>query len=636
MVIHAVDAERDGVAGLGVAAHRTGDGHRACSLGGVDDVICRDGVHGDRSGCGGVHRVPVVCRSSRRIACGVGRCHAGVHRAARYQVGAGHVDAVAGAVGGHHAVVVDSVDRQGHCVSGLGVAAHRAGDGHRACGFSGIDDVVGRDGVHGDARCCGQVHRVAMHRARRGRVAVDVGGADAGFDAVARREIGAWNADAVAVVGGHGSVIGVGSHADRDRVAGLGIARHAAGDGDIAGGFGRVQDVVGSDAAHADAGAGGDVHRVGVVVADGDAVAIRVAGGDAGAHRTAVRQHAAGNAGAEGQACQHGRGVAVAADAQRHGVTHLGVATDRAGDGHVPCGFCGIDDVVGGDGVHRDRGAGAGVHRVGVRGAGAAGIAQGVAGGDAHADALACVGRQVGTGHVDAEAAVGGHRAGVDHAVHAHRDGVAGLRVAADAAGDRHRACAFSRIDDVVRGDRVHRDRGFDGGRGAAAASAAVGGNLLLRGRGKAVAVGQRAHALGDAQQLHKADAAVAAAACAQAGRSGFELLAQVGAALQRLDHGVGRQRGRAERAVHGGRPMLGLGHVLVQPHALRGRYGQHAAVFHHQLDPGFAHGADDFALVQVVTDLERAAVALGIDGEDVAIAMNGKDGGEFGHGGLR
>ena len=151
----------------------------------------------------------------------------------------------------------------------------------------------------------------------------------------------------------------------------------------------------------------------------------------------------------------------------------------------------------------------------------------------------------------------------------------------------------------------------------------------------KAVVVRQRLHALGNAQQLHKAGATVSAGASGQAGRRGFELGTQVSTTFQRLDDGVGS--GRAGNcAVLGRGALLGLGHVFVKPDALCGCNGQQTAVFHQELNAGIAHGAHGFAFLQDVADLELAAGTLGIDGKDSAGACDGSDGGELGHDDLR
>ena len=155
-------------------------------------------------------------------------------------------------------------------------------------------------------------------------------------------------------------------------------------------------------------------------------------------------------------------------------------------------------------------------------------------------------------------------------------------------------------------------------------------------GGGEAVVVGQRIHAFGDAQQLHKAGATVGTGAtAAQTGGRGFKCLTQVGPAFQCLNDGVDRGRCGNGAVLRGG-ALVGLGHVFVQPHALSRRDGQQAAIFHQEFDPGIAHGAHGFTSLQAVTDLELAAIALGINRENATISCDGSDGSKLGHDDLR
>ena len=52
----------------------------------------------------------------------------------------------------HQPAAARAVDQQGHRVAGLGVVAHRAGDGHVARRFAGVHDVVRGHRVNRDAR----------------------------------------------------------------------------------------------------------------------------------------------------------------------------------------------------------------------------------------------------------------------------------------------------------------------------------------------------------------------------------------------------------------------------------------------------------------------------------------------------
>ena len=141
-----------------------------------------------------------------------------------------------------------------------------------------------------------------------------------------------------------------------------------------------------------------------------------------------------------------------------------------------------------------------------------------------------------------------------------------------------------------------------------------------------AVVVRQRINPFCDAQQLHKGAAAVGTTTRTHAGRSGFQGLVQVGAALQCLNDGV--CRGRAGYcAVLRRRALIGFAHVVVQAHALGRGHGQRATVFHHEFDPDIAHGANGFAFLQFITHLEGTAHALGVDCEYGTVAVDGGEG---------
>ena len=156
-----------------------------------------------------------------------------------------------------------------------------------------------------------------------------------------------------------------------------------------------------------------------------------------------------------------------------------------------------------------------------------------------------------------------------------------------------------------------------------------------LRASAVAVMVGQGVHALTDAQQLHKGAAAVSATTGAQAARCGIQRLVQVGPALKGLDDGVGCGRCGDSTVLRGG-ALIGFDHVVIQTHVLRWRHGQQAAVFHQEFGPDIAHGADGFAFLQFIADLQGATDACGVDCVNGAVAIDGGEGCELGHENLR
>ena len=128
------------------------------------------------------------------------------------EIAAGDVDAEGTA--GDRAGIGGAVDGQGDDVAALDVAADRAGDGYGAAGFRRVEDVVGGDGIDGDAGRDGGVDIVEMGCRRRRAVAGRVGGADAGVDGMVGvgRQVAAGNVDAE---GSAGDRAGIGGAVDR-------------------------------------------------------------------------------------------------------------------------------------------------------------------------------------------------------------------------------------------------------------------------------------------------------------------------------------------------------------------------------------------------------------------------------------
>ena len=297
------------------------------------------------------------------------------------------------------------------------------------------------------------------------------------------------------------------------------------------------------------------------------------------------------------RAGHHACGVGIAMNRERHGVSHLGVAADRAGDGGIGLAVLGsVDDVVASDGVDGDAGGNVDVNGDGgiggCRGAGRSGH---VGGGDAGFDGV--VGDQVAgidVHAVDQRAAFTGRdRRRVGVAVDQQGDNVSDLDVTAHGAGNRGGGLGrLGDVDDVVAGNGADGDVGSDVGRNQWQRL-----QVGCRGRcRKTVVVGQGVYTLGDAQQLHKSAAAIGAATCAQTGRRGVQGLVQIRATFERLDDGIGCGRSGNGAVLRRG-TLVGLDHMVVQTHTLGRRHGQQAAVFHQEFDPDIAHGTNGFAL---------------------------------------
>ena len=632
----AADHQGHRVARVGATTDAAGHLYRLADFDVVDDVVRRHIVDRDAGrSVGGtdiVGRLCAVCAAGGILAADRSRDRLAGHRTAR------HADAVA-AVGGHRAGADHGIaDHQGNGVTRVGAAADAARDLHGLVHLDVVDDVVCRDVIDGD-RGAGRIHAHSVSLAGAVGAARSVGAVDHGGDGLALNGA-AQHVDAVASIGRHGA--GANHRAanhQRDHIARMGVATHGARHRHLLVGFNVVDRVVCRDAVDRDRGAG-RVDRDIVRDRGREAVARRVVGGHTGCH--------AGLDGVIGQQVSgldidavdqltalisnNQSAIGVAVDQQRDRVTQFDVAAHRAADIRVGClGLDVIDDVVAGDGVDGDIG---GNVEVGCdsrsRCSRGAGRSCRVGGGDAGVDGV--VGDQVGCLDVDAvdqrRAGATGYHAGIGVAIDQQRDDIANLDVAANGAGNHGGGLGcFGDVDDVVAGNGADGDGGRHIGR-----DQRLGLQIRLQARsGKTVVVGQRLHAFGDAQQLHEGAAAIGADTTGYTGRRGVQSLVQIRAAFERLDDGVGGGRCR-HGAVLGRGAMVGLDHVFIEAHGLRRCNTQDVPVFHHEIDPHIAHGADGFALLQLVTDLEGAAHACGVDCEYGAIAIDGCDGCKLGH----
>ena len=449
------NAQRDRVAGVGVAAYTAGHLYRLVSLDVVDDVVGRDVVDCD-GGAG--------CVRSDRMCCvgavGAAGCVLAADRGGDGLTGHGaarHVDAVV-AIGVHRASAnLRRADRQRNCVAGVGVAAYTAGHLYRLVSLDVVDDVVGRDVVdcdggagcvRSDRMCC-----VGAVGAAGCVLAADRGGDGLTGHGAAR------HVDAVVAIGVHRASANL-RRADRQRncVAGVGVAAYTAGHLYRLVSLDVVDDVVGRDVVDCDGGAGcvrsdrmccvGAVGAAGCVLA-ADRCRYRLTRHDAAEHANAVA--AVGGHGARADLCRTdhqydcvtGMGIAAHATCDLHGLTHLDI----------------VDDVVCRNVVDRDGGAG-GIAADAVGCADAVGAACGVRAADRGGDGLA---DQRAAQHTYAVVAIGIHRASAylrraDH----QRDCVALVRVTTDVAAHLYCLTRFDIVDDVVGGDAVDGDRGAD------------------------------------------------------------------------------------------------------------------------------------------------------------------------------
>ncbi len=193
-----------------------------------------------------------------------------------------------------------------------------------------------------------------------------------------------------------------------------------------------------------------------------------VAGGDRPLDRGVRCQHTAGHADTPHPAAVTGAGhlglVSRRANGHRDRVAHLHIVADGAADGLVLSGFGGINRVIRRHRINTDAGLRcAGIHLIGMIGAGAGRVTGGVAGGDRGLNRG--VRGQYTARHTDAPhpAAVAGtgHLGLVGRRADGDGDGVAHLHIVADGTADGLVLSGFGGINRVIRRHRINTDAGL-------------------------------------------------------------------------------------------------------------------------------------------------------------------------------
>ncbi|SPJ35411.1 hypothetical protein KSP9073_03477 [Kushneria phyllosphaerae] len=181
------------------------------------------------------------------------------------------------------------------------------------------------------------------------------------------------------------------------------------------------------------------------------------------------------------------RCIALVAHADRHRIAGRGITTGTAGNGDLRCRFGGVDHVIAGEGVQRDRnGRQFRAGRIIGRRIGRAHVTRRVGVTNVSTDRIVLC--ELRTRHVDREGTVVVHRTGVVLLTDRQGHGVAGSVFTADRAGHRNIATGLIGVDDVVTGNGVElngqrRGRGVDAIRTSGLGAASIACRIRMRDR---------------------------------------------------------------------------------------------------------------------------------------------------------
>ncbi|POW24673.1 hypothetical protein PB72LOC_04002 [Pectobacterium atrosepticum] len=229
------DSNSDRIAGFDVVVNVTGHRNRPARFAGVNHVIRRHIINGNRRrwrngidtvSVSGVRRGGVACRIAGRH----GRTHitiGGQHRS-RY------VDAPGLAVGIHCRLVGLGTDFYRNCITGFDVVINLTGHRDGLTRLAGINDVVGRHIVDRDRRHWRhRIDAVSVTGIRRGHVARRIARGDRGTDITIRCQHRTRYIDAPGLaIGIHRGLVGLGADGNRHRITGFHIVIDLTGDCD--------------------------------------------------------------------------------------------------------------------------------------------------------------------------------------------------------------------------------------------------------------------------------------------------------------------------------------------------------------------------------------------------------------------
>ena len=633
-------ADDDGVAVVYLAADRAADLDALAELRVVDAVVQRDGVQAD-AGKRLVH-CHLNCRGGRAgAACRILSMDRGGHTAVINGAGCNRyaVTAVAGnryVLCQHHTIGSDADrlarHRRVHLAAQRGLrrlgnkAVDRARGDHSSAGCDRRNNLIHNQADAGALRrdaACG----VLMCHAGRDRVAIaaEVAGGDrqAKAQALATAQVYDLCAELCSIA----------------QAQCHGIAK-SSGTADRATDGGGPYSIDG----------GGESHRI-----DGNMRRSRVRahrdGRTAGAVAAAIGIGSADRC-ADGLTCQQGARnrnaeaaaayrccvivlIGATAHADDDGVAVMHLARDLAADRDALERLHIVDDVVQRYGVKGNSGLGIEVKQHGLAGAGShAGLAIRRDYRHRHLHLAACL--QVCRVDVLAIAqraiGIGRNGGGVDMAIADERHGVAQLDISAHASGDGGQRLVFGRrvVDHSIARNRVDGDRGIGND---------CCGNLAheLRDRVHAQTAEIKSsaiagHAFGQSPELYKAATAIGTcASCSgattQSGSGGFEGGAEVGAAVQGLDHGLGSVWRKHRRISRLGR-VLGLKHMVVNLDALVPIDLHQLAVIHQEFRTTITHRANGFAALQNIAHFDSPLNALCVDCKNTSRTGDADNGG--------
>ncbi len=261
-------------------------------------------------------------------------------------------------------------------------------------------------------------------------------------------------------VGIHRRLVSLGTDFHRDRITRFHVVIDFTGHRNRLAGLGRVNHVIAGDIVNRDRrNWRNGINTISVIGIHGSDVTRRIARGDRSRDIAIGCQHSARNIHAPGLAIGiHRRLVSLGTDCHRNRIARFDFIANLTRHRNGLAGLAGIDDVVSGDIVDRDRRHWRnGIDAICVTGIGGSDVACGIARG--HGGTHITVRGQHGTRNIDAPGlAVGIHRRLVRFRADGNGDRIARFNFIADLTGDGNGLTRFAGVNHVIRRDIINSD----------------------------------------------------------------------------------------------------------------------------------------------------------------------------------
>ncbi len=482
------------IARFGFIANLTGDRNRLAGFAGVNHVIAGDIV--DRYRCGWCNRIDAVSMagiSRGDIACGIACGDRSRDIAIRGQHRTRNVHTPGFTIGIHCRLVRFRANFNGNRIARFHFIANLPGDRNRLAGFAGVNHVIAGDVVDSN-RCgwCNGIDTVSVAGIRGGDIAGGIACGDGRAHITVRCQHRTRYVDAPGfTVRIDGSLVGLGADFHGNRITGFHFITDLTGDGNCLTGFAGVNHVIGRDVIDRDRSNWcNSIHTISVIRVRSRDVACSITCSDSRTHITVRCQHRTGNVHTPGLTVGiHRRLVGFGTDFYGNRVTRFDVVIDFTGDGYGLAGFSRVNHVIGRDIIDSDRGNWRnGIDTVSVAGVRGGDIACSIACGNGSTHIT--IGGQHSTGNIHAPGfAIGIDGGLVGFRADFNRDRITRFHFIANLTGDRYRLTGLGRINHVIRGDVINRDRRHRRNRIHTVSVASIGGGdvacRIARGDGR-------------------------------------------------------------------------------------------------------------------------------------------------------